>query len=410
LVVAGCGGGNDDSGGAGPGGGAPIRIVTALPFSGSLAQPGTDIFAGADIARELVNAAGGVKGRQVEFVRADVPDAKVAVTEFNRQITDGRKIFFCCYSSGINLAASQVTERNQALIIEPGAVAPEITGRGLKYVLRTNGDATNYAQGAVAALTDLVTPKLGKTPADVTVALVHEQGSFGQGFAKAATPLLTEKGFKVVADEAYDMAATDLSSLVLKVKNLNPTAILATSYDNDAVLFWDTARQQGLQPQVLIGSGGGYSSQVFPAKQAKNAEGVMESSSSANVKPDGLKPDAQAVAKQFLDRYTAANPGKTPSNQVVLGFIGMYTMLKYVMPQADDPTDPKSVRDAAAKIDVPAGELPTGWGVKFTEGGQNERAFSTVQQWQNGKLTVVYPAEFATAEPIMIPLPAWNQR
>jgi branched-chain amino acid transport system substrate-binding protein len=405
MLLSGCGGGESvgESGDA-------INIVTALPFSGGLAQPGRDVFAGADIARKMINDAGGVKGRQVNFIRNDVPDAKAAVAEFNRSIADGHRLFFCCYSSAINLAASQVTERNQALIVEPGAVAPEITGRGFKYVLRTTTDAVNYAQGAVASLHDVFLPKLGKNTSQATIALVYEQGSFGQGFAKAVTKLAGQRGIKIVADESYDPAATDLSSLVLKVKRAQPTAVLATSYDNDAVLFWDQARQQGLRPEIMIGSGGGYSSQVFPEREGEHVEGLFESSSSANVQSSALMSQTQQVVRDFLAGYQRGNPGKTPSNQVVLGFVGMYTLLKYVMPAAEDPTDPRSVREAAGRVDVPAGALPTGWGVKFGENGQNARAFSTVQQWQNQKLVVVYPQKYATAQPSMIPLPAWGER
>jgi branched-chain amino acid transport system substrate-binding protein len=88
----------------------------------------------------------------------------------------------------------------------------------------------------------------------------------------------------------------------------------------------------------------------------------------------------------------------------------MWTLLKHVLPKAEDPMDPESIMEAAAKVDEPLGSLPNGWGVKFDESGQNTLAEPSVQQWQDGELVVVYPEKLATADPILIPLPAWNER
>ena len=57
------------------------------------------------------------------------------------------------------------------------------------------------------------------------------------------------------------------------------------------------------------------------------------------------------------------------------------------------------------KLDVPIGSYINGWGAKFDAKGQNVRSFATVVQWQDKKMTVVYPLELATAKPIMLPAP-----
>lgn len=405
LLTVACG-----SGGGSGGSDDDISVVTALPFSGGLAEIGRDMYDGANIARELVNEDGGIDGRKVKFTKVDVPDPESGVTEVNRVISqDNAKIVFCCYSSSIDLAVSPVTERNKVVMVESGAIAPEITERGFKYLLRTQSTATQYASGALGLLKDVVLPKLKMDASDVRVAIVHEQGSYGKAYAATVKKGLADLGLDVVANESYDPDATDLTSLVLGVKGKKPTILMAASYTNDAVLFFDQMRQQGLMPKVFIGAGGGHSNAVFGESQGKYANGVFESSSSAHVNPDALTEEMRKISKELTDRYTELRH-KPVSNQVVLGFSGMWTLLKYVLPNADDPMDPASIMKAAAEVDQPLGSLPNGWGVKFDDSGQNTRAEPSVQQWQKGRLQVVYPEKLATAEPIMIPLPAWNER
>jgi branched-chain amino acid transport system substrate-binding protein len=175
------------------------------------------------------------------------------------------------------------------------------------------------------------------------------------------------------------------------------------------VLFYDQARQQGLSPEVFIGAGGGHSNALFGQSQGKFANGVFESSSSAHVNEQALSPDMKDVAAELSDRYKELRH-KPVSNQVVLGFSGMWALLKHVLPKASDPMDPDAVMKAAQEVEAPEGSLPNGWGIDFDETGQNTLATPSVQQWQDGELVVVYPEKVATEDPIMIPLPPWNER
>jgi branched-chain amino acid transport system substrate-binding protein len=63
-------------------------------------------------------------------------------------------------------------------------------------------------------------------------------------------------------------------------------------------------------------------------------------------------------------------------------------------------TDKDKVRAAVLATDVPAGALVTGWGAKFDDKGQNQRAQPLLMQWQNGIAATVWPAAAAAATPI----------
>jgi len=73
---------------------------------------------------------------------------------------------------------------------------------------------------------------------------------------------MQEIGINVVFYETYDATTNDLSSLILKLKSINPDILAATSYINDSVLFvkavsgsglytYDYGFLQGMQPMIF---------------------------------------------------------------------------------------------------------------------------------------------------------------
>src|SRR5690554_1143168 len=107
---------------------ADIKVGVLLPLTGPLASLGNDVNMGFELARDLINAQGGVNGEKVTFATADVPGSNEATSQANRLITrDGVKIILGSYASSISFAASQVAERNGVIYVEQGAVADDIT-------------------------------------------------------------------------------------------------------------------------------------------------------------------------------------------------------------------------------------------------------------------------------------------
>lgn len=426
LLVAGCGGSSSSgshSGGTGPagesgetssGGQQELRIGALFPFSGSLASLGLENFTGADIAREIANEQGWIPNTQITFVRADIPDTTAASNEANRLITqEGLKILMGSYSSGLAVVASQVAERNGVIHWEISGTAEEITGRGFKNVFRTNAPAGQLGQVAVDFAVEELADRLGIPASELKVALIHEDSNFGTAIGQAVVRRAEERGLNIVANESYSASSNDLSSLILTLKAAGPDVIIATSYLNDAMLFWKQARELDLNVKAIIGTSAGYSSVDFYKARGADAEGVFSSDPPSNVNPEGLSPEAAELLAEFTRRYQERT-GSVPGPVATLGFTGAVVLFKHVLPNAAS-FEPEDVRAAALAVDVPEGGLPNGWGVKFAgpdepNAGQNLRTFAGLNQWQNGELKLVYPGGLAVTEPIMVPLPEWGQR
>src|SRR3954465_683807 len=71
----------------------PIRIGVLEPMTGPATKNGIENFTAMQIARDMINERGGIKGRKVELLLADIPTPTAAISETERLITkDGVKI------------------------------------------------------------------------------------------------------------------------------------------------------------------------------------------------------------------------------------------------------------------------------------------------------------------------------
>ena len=349
-------------------------------------------------------------GRKVTLVKADAPTATAAVTEANRLITqEGVRVIAGAYGSSIALAASAEAEKNKAVFWEMNSGSMKITTRGHKYTFRTTLTFEHLAEGALNAITHIVAPAIGAKPADLKVVVMAEDSAFGSEMAPLIRESLARAGIKPLAVEMYSAKSTDLSPIVLKFKSLQPDVVIASSYANDAILFMRQARQYGLNMKALIGTGAGYGVSDLVRAVGTDAEGAFTTGATLVINPRGLDADSRKLLAEFNSRFEQ-RAKHVPSTHAAMAFMGTWFLLTDVLPRAGGSTDPDRVREAALAANIPIGKGINGFGLKFDATGQNRRAFSVVQQWQEGSLQAVYPFELATRKPILVPLPTWEER
>ena len=152
-----------------------IRIGVLQPMTGPATKNGTENFTAMQIARDMFNERGGVNGRKVEFLLADIPTPTAAISETERLATkEGVKITL---GSGVSLLAipvSQAAERHGVFHWETAGAADIITKRGFKYTFQVGPAAYRYGHAAVDLTVDELAKRLGKSPADMRVALACE--------------------------------------------------------------------------------------------------------------------------------------------------------------------------------------------------------------------------------------------
>jgi branched-chain amino acid transport system substrate-binding protein len=375
------------------------KIGALFAFSGPLAFLGQETFRGAEIASQIINEAGGVNGAPIVWEKADAGSPAQARSEAERLAGAGIAVVFGTNSSGLAIPASQVLEQQKVIFWEPGSAADEITTRGYKYTFRTVPAGQQWAYTLADFAGDKLTPVLGKTAGTIKIAIKYDDGAFGNSIDKSLVERLQSKGITVIANEQYSARATDLSSLVLKMKQSDPDIILSTDYPNDAILFARQSKELGLQTKAVVGWAG-IAFPKFRQDLGDYADGMMSINLPVDIDASRLSPEIRRLREEFHARYNKA-VGHGPPAFAAAGFDGALALFKYVLPKAGK-YDAEAIREAAMGADVPEGGLTMGWGLKFSDGksspytGQNIRAKVGVTQWQDGKLVLVAPSELAS--------------
>ena len=375
--------------------GADLKLGALYPFSGGLALLGDESFRGVQLAVDERNAAGGVNGNKIVLVKADAVDANQAVGEA-RRLTSVENVttVFGSYASGVSAAATQVTELAGVPYFELGAVADTITGRGMKYVFRSNSTAKNFAERSIEAVVKVVAPQLKADPKALKIAIIFEDGSYGtlvSGFQKEEAKRL---GLNVVESQSYSAKSVDLSSLVLRLKGAGADVVLQTSYQNDTTLFIKQAANAGFKPKALIGAGGGYSL----TDTAKQLGAAMDGAYDVDFPQDTMAENGAPGLRAFTAAYQKQFGTPPRSGHSLVNYVGAKAFLDVL--SAAKSTDKDKIREAVLAYKKASGTSAAGWGFDFAENGQNKLATTNLMQWQKGKLETVYPEGVATAKPI----------
>ena len=393
---------------------APLRIGALYPLSGSQGAGGSEEYHGLQTAANLINAGGGVRGRQVTFVPANAPSADAAPPAVDALQRRGIRIVVGSYGSTISLPASAEAQRDHLIFWESGAVATMVTERGYPNVFRTvtTGDSLGRAAARYAAF--VVAPRLHLAPPRLRVATVYADDVYGSSVGRAMAAETTAVRFQLAGVLPYDPYRVSFPQLVAHLKGLRPDIVLVVGYVQDAIAFRRETLRQRLHPAAMIGTSSAFCMAAFGDTLGRGALGLF-----ASDKPDTsfnlavLSP----AARRLLARATASYRQTFHTSMTaaaVAGFVAGWILFHDVLPHARS-LNPEDIRAAALAINLPYGSEINGAGVKFAgsnapDEGQNLRAISVIWQWQRpGHEVVVYPASFATARPRWIPLPGWKR-
>ncbi len=395
----------------------PVKLGVLLPFTGPFAKSGLEAWAAMEIARDMINEKGGVKGKPVEFVRGDAVNPNAAISEAERIVKSGVKITTGSFASPLAIAVSQASERNGAVHWETTGAADIITKRGFKRTFQVGPGATRYGRAALEFAREIVPAKLGKKAEDTRIALLWENRAFGKSVGDGVRAYAKELGVNLIYDEGYDQFMTDMTPLVQRLKDSKPDVVIAISFLNDAIMFQRKAKELDFNTGAFIGVSAGYSAPDLRDALGSLVNGIFVADFPARVNPKALRDDVRQADAEFFKRYVERQK-REPAGHAVATFAALWTLFNDVLPSAKS-FEPDDVRAAAMALELPEGSLINGSGVKFTnldwatdskDAGQNLRSAIGVWQWQEEGARQVYPKSLAVSEPKMLPLPNWSGR
>ena len=369
-----------------------IKIGVLHPVTGPLAYSGTQARAGAMMAIEAINAAGGIKsmgGAKLEAVLGDAqskPD--VGAAEVEKMNEAGVAAIIGPFASGIALATTQAAAKyNIPHLVDVGVVDQVVT-RGLKNTFRFGPGLSKIVDTAVA---NLVAMNDATKTSIKTVMIVHEESAFGAGMAKVLNEKLPQLKMEVVETIAHPNPTRDFDNIVLKIKARKPDLIIPSNYYNEFVLLARTLRQQKVEAKAIYSILGGAASNFRFVEEFNDAAQYIID---CNHWVDARKPDAVALRKKveaqklfftyevFLNHENvrlladALERGKSAKREALIDSLASSTWSGHMMPYG-----------------------PT----KFVD-GQNQGGAPVNTQVIGKDIKVIFPAVFANAKPVY-PMP-----
>jgi len=376
-----------------------IKIGVAVSLTGKIAYEGRLVKQGYEVWEDWVNSHGGITAGginyKVKMVYYDDESNPVRSSKLTEMLITQNKVDFLFgpFSSAITFATTAIGEKYKMITIAPEANAVNIYERGYKYVFSVLPPAPTLMV-PIAYMAENLDPK------PKTVAIIAANDLFPLSCAEGFRDKCKELGFEVVLFEKYPAGATDISTLLTKVKDLNPDILGVGGYATDGLMVIRQCKELNVNPKIYVFSVG-VMIPIFVQELGADAEYVFEGEwwlpgMKNSDKVFGTTADyVQAFKDKFGSDYM-------PPYQVSAGSAAG-TLLQLAIEKADS-IETEKVREALSTLDL---ELATWPAIAFNEKGQNIKWPHPVVQVQNGKYVIVYPEASQENAP-MYPAPEWK--
>src|SRR4030095_5464202 len=356
----------------------PIKIGVIEPLSGPVAASGNYVRMGAEIARDWINARGGVNGRKVELVIEDnKSDPKEAASAAEKLIVrDKVPAIMGAWGSSMTLAAMPKLEEYGVPMVVETSSAVSITKRGNPWIFRISPPSEMEALGL-----EQYVDKLGVKRAD----FLAVNTDWGRGAITAFGDMLKKKGATVGVAEFMDQAATDMNAQITKIKATGGDTLFLTTAVEQITLGITQSQEQRLTRKII--TTGGSSSPTQLIKQAgAAAEGSYHIVFFMPWFPEAM-PDGK-LAKAFVDEWAKRGHPFEGLTEGFRGHDGIATIAEAIRVAGKD--EPKAVRDALWKVSLMGVNGP----IKFEkdgpagEGSAESQPSSFIVQIRDGKVAL----------------------
>ncbi len=376
---------------------AAITLGASVQMSGPLANTGRYYRDGYQFAVDQINKAGGVKiGNTHEQLALKIldnqSDNNLAVRQYVQLVSQDKiNLLLGPFASDAVIATSSVAEKYHVPMIQGGGASDQIFDRGYKYIFGTLPVASKYFESTIQAIEKL-------NPAPKTVALLYADDAFDVSVANGTRELLNKAGLKTVLDERYSTNASDFASLLARIKNIQPDAVLMAGHETEILNFIRQSKSLNVNPHFYSFTVGVPSADFRKAlgKDADYAFGMTSWLPSTAQKDDYFR-NAEEFAQAYQKRF-----GYEPDYHAASAVAVVEAYAKAL--EAAGTTDPARVRDAIARLD-----FDSLYGrIQFNAVGQISLP-QTVIQVQNGKVVPIYGQKGFLDKP-EYPMVAWNKR
>ncbi len=273
-----------------------LILGTTLPRTGQFINPGTAQLAGAQAAKEDIDAAGGIPGITFQLVQASQPDEGNPSADTARQSTDE------LLAIGADVIIGPSTSASALRVIDT------ITRRGVIMFSPTNSTAllsTHPDRGLYfrTSLSDVfrktVVADLVVADGNRTAVVMSRDDVWGTAMREATVTALENAGVTVLDSFGYDRNALDFDREVQRIKAKNPDAIVLMSFTESVPILRTMIEQRiGPQDKRVYGMSASMSNLLTGQVDPENPGGLA-----------GMKVIQPNVDEAVRNRLKEINPG-----------------------------------------------------------------------------------------------------
>ena len=269
-----------------------LNIATVLPETGNLAFLGPPEFAGAELAVQEINEAGGVLGADVTLDQGDSGDTStdIANQTVDRQLAAGADVFIGAASSGVSFTFIDKLVENCKIHFSPANTSPDFTDYA-DDDLYFRTAPSDVLQGRVLA--DLMIEE-GVT----TASFMALQDPYGEGLLQYSTEPFADSGGEIVDQFTYDPQAAEFSAEVDRVVSGDPEALVIIGFEETSKIL-TSLFEAGFTPEsgkkiyLVDGNVGNALGEQLPAGSMEGIRGTLP---------------AAEITGDFQDRLLAVDP------------------------------------------------------------------------------------------------------
>jgi branched-chain amino acid transport system substrate-binding protein len=319
--------------------GCPVKIGGVLPLTGSMGPITKKIAESAQLAVEHINAGGGVKGCQVQFILRDDQGQPTVGVDAAKYLVEVERVpaFTGTISSGVTgPIISSVTAPSKVVQISCCSTATPFTldGRSQGYFFRTL--PTSKTQ-AVATAHEITRRGLKKT------AIIYVNTDFGQDMTRFVKLALPKLGGDIAIEVPYNDNQPSYRAEVTRALAAKPESLLLIGFPKDAVTIVREWLSLGGTQKIALNN----SMRVKDFVDGVGARFLNESFGMDNAQVAGPTVDAFNKAFEEKYKYDSKGPGVHTQYDAMM-------VLGLAMNIAKDLTGP-SIKDAVRLVHVAGG-------------------------------------------------------
>ena len=311
----------------------PIKVGGMFALSGPWAHIGIDQKNSCQFVFDKVNAAGGINGRQIEFIQADTEGDPTKGLLAAKRLVEQEKVSVIIgpVSTGVGMAIKPYLDSAKIPAFMHCGSDVIVDKPPTHWVFKSPYRAS-HAMGRVFAYM--------KKHGLKNIGFMYIQAGFGKDGLNNAEKLAPEYGLNLVGVESFGGKDVDMKPQLVNLRGKNPQAILCWTIGPAGPMV--AKNMQELDFKVPLFQCHGEANFQFIEMAGSAAEGVMMPATKIYVADELLDSDPQkALISEFVREYTKAY--KEPGVMVSYGADAAYIVVEALKKGGDDPA---AIRDA----------------------------------------------------------------